>query len=313
MIRGPFVELVVVICLAASGCEMQRKPAQEQAPINKPNVLVIVVDDMGYSDIRAFGGEIVTPTLDRLASEGLRLTNFHVLPSCSPTRSVLLSGMDNHLAGIGTMGELRTTEMEGYPGYVGYLNFEVAALPEVLQAGGYHTYMAGKWHLGDEKETTPHARGFEETFALLPGGGSHWNDRRPLSPPPETMIYSRNGQKVESLPDDFYSTRYYTDVLLEFLEGNRGDGKPFFCLPVLYGTARSTARAAELHRKVQRRLRFRLGQIAPAEASGTEGSWDHPGRRQTIPTSSVGPRLVRDVSPRARRGSPRYGGLRSDG
>jgi arylsulfatase len=189
--------------------------------------LVIVADDMGYSDIGAFGGEIVTPTLDRLASEGLRLTNFHVLPSCSPTRSVLLSGMDNHLAGIGTMGELRTTEMEGYPGYAGYLNFEVAALPEVLQAGGYHTYMAGKWHLGDEKETTPHARGFEETFALLPGGGSHWNDRKPVSPP-ETMIYSRNGKVVQSLPDDFYSTRYYTDVLLEFLEGNRGDGKPFF-------------------------------------------------------------------------------------
>ena len=227
MIRVPFVGLVVVICLGAPGCEMQRKPAQKQAPINKPNVLVIVADDMGYSDIRAFGGEIVTPTLDRLASEGLRLTNFHVLPSCSPTRSVLLSGMDNHLAGIGTMGELRTTEMEGYPGYVGYLNFEVAALPEVLLAGGYHTYMAGKWHLGAEKETTPHARGFEETFALLPGGGSHWNDRKPVSPP-ETMIYSRNGKVVQSLPDDFYSTRYYTDVLLEFLEGNRGDGKPFF-------------------------------------------------------------------------------------
>jgi len=125
------------------------------------------------------------------------------------------------------MGEIRTAEMEGRPGYAGYLNFEVAALPEVLQADGYHTYMAGKWHLGDEKETTPHARGFEETFALLPGGGSHWSDQKPLSPP-QTMIYSRNGQTVESLPDDFYSTQYYTDILLEFLEGNRGDGQPFF-------------------------------------------------------------------------------------
>jgi arylsulfatase len=135
--------------------------------------------------------------------------------------------MDNHRAGLGTMGELKTPEMEDHPGYAGYLNFEVAALPEVLKAGGYHTYMAGKWHLGDDKETTPHARGFEETFALLPGGGSHWNDRKPVSPP-ETMIYNRNGKVVQSLPDDFYSTRYYTDVLLEFLEGNRGDGKPFF-------------------------------------------------------------------------------------
>jgi arylsulfatase len=198
-----------------------------EAQDSRPNILLIVADDLGYSDIGSFGGEIATPTLDHLANEGLQLTNFHVLPSCSPTRSVLLSGMDNHRAGLGTMGELKTPEMEDHPGYAGYLNFEVAALPEVLKAGGYHTYMAGKWHLGDDKETTPHARGFEETFALLPGGGSHWNDRKPVSPP-ETMIYNRNGKVVQSLPDDFYSTRYYTDVLLEFLEGNRGDGKPFF-------------------------------------------------------------------------------------
>jgi len=227
MIRVLTVGLTVAIWLATSGCERQQEPTQEQAPLKRPNILVIVADDMGYSDIGAFGGEIITPTLDQLASDGLRLSNFHVLPTCSPSRSVLLSGIDNHLAGMGTMGEISTPEMEGHPGYVGYLNYEVAALPEVLQANGYHTYMAGKWHLGDEKETRPHARGFEETFALLPGGGSHWNDRRPLSPP-QTMIYSRNGQTVESLPDDFYSTQYYTDILLEFLEGDRGDGKPFF-------------------------------------------------------------------------------------
>ncbi len=227
MIRVLIVGLVVAICLAASGCERQQEPAQEKAPLKRPNVLLIVADDMGYSDIGAFGGEIATPTLDRLATEGLRLANFHVLPTCSPTRSVLLSGMDNHLAGMGTMGEMRTPETEGHPGYAGYLNFEVAALPEVLQAGGYHTYMAGKWHLGDEKETTPYARGFEETVALLPGGGSHRSEQKPLSTP-QTMIYSRNGQTVESLPDDFYSTQYYTDILLEFLEENSGDGKPFF-------------------------------------------------------------------------------------
>ncbi len=192
-----------------------------------PNILLIVADDLGYSDIGSFGGEIETPALDRLAEEGLRVSNFHVLPSCSPTRSVLLSGTDNHVAGIGTMGELITPEMEGHPGYEGYLNFQVAALPEVLSAGGYHTYMAGKWHLGLEETTIPYARGFEETFILGPGGGSHWNDRKPVSPP-ETMIYRRNGELVEELPEDFYSTKHYTDIMLEWIEQNSGDGKPFF-------------------------------------------------------------------------------------
>jgi len=226
--KGIFVAgLILVVFQFTSGCEKRQEEAQVQTPAKKPNILLIVADDMGYSDIGAFGGEIATPTLDRLANEALRLSNFHVLPSCSPTRSVLLSGVDSHLAGIGTMGEFLTPEMEGYPGYAGYLNDEVAALPELLRAGGYHTYMAGKWHLGDEPETRPHARGFEETFALMPGGGSHWNDRRPLSPP-QIMHYMRNGEPVESLPDDFYSTKYYTDTMLEFLEDDRGDGSPFF-------------------------------------------------------------------------------------
>jgi len=189
--------------------------------------LLIVADDMGYSDIGPFGGEIATPTLDALAKQGLQLTNFHVLPTCSPTRSVLLTGVDNHRAGMGTMAEFKPPEAKGNPGYAGYLNFEVAALPEVLRAGGYRTYMAGKWHLGDEEKTSPHARGFEETFTLIPGGGSHWSDRKPLSPP-QAMIYRRNGKTVESLPDDFYSTKYYTDIMLEWIKRDREKDQPFF-------------------------------------------------------------------------------------
>ena len=198
-----------------------------QQSARRPNVLLIVADDLGYSDIGSFGGEIATPTLDRLAMDGVQLTNFHVLPTCSPTRSVLFSGIDNHRAGMGTMGEVMTPEMKGQPGYEGHLNFHVAALPEVLKAGGYHTYMSGKWHLGHTTETGPFARGFEETFALLPGGGSHFSDQRPLSPP-QTMIYRRNGRHVDSLPEDFYSTKYYTDIMLEWLERDHDDGRPFF-------------------------------------------------------------------------------------
>lgn len=193
---------------------------------DRPNVLLIVADDMGYSDVGAFGGEIETPAIDQLAAEGLRLSNFHVLPTCSPTRSVLFSGVDNHLAGLGTMGELRTPAMEGNSGYAGHLNFDVVALPELLSEAGYQTYIAGKWHLGLDKATDPFARGFNESFALLPAGGSHWNDKKPLSPP-LTMIYTRNGEVVDILPEDFYSSLYFTDVILQFLQ-NRDAESPFF-------------------------------------------------------------------------------------
>jgi arylsulfatase len=221
------VALATSLILATSACRQPQETTEEQVSATRPNILLIVADDLGYSDIGAFGGEIATPTLDALAAEGLRLSNFHVLPSCSPTRSVLLSGVDNHQAGLGSMGEFHTPEMDGYPGYAGHLNFEVAALPEVLKAGGYHTYMSGKWHLGFDEETSPYARGFEETFILVPGGGSHWSDRKPLSPP-QPMIYRRNGKEVESLPEDFYSTTYYTDRLLEWIQRDHGDGEPFF-------------------------------------------------------------------------------------
>ena len=224
MTRRLLLSLIPALGLVVSGCE-EAEP--EVDALRRPNVLLIVADDLGYSDIGAFGGEVDTPTLDALATEGVRLSNFHVLPSCSPTRSVLLSGVDNHQAGLGTMGEVKNPEMEGYPGYAGYLNFEVAALPEVLRANGYRTYMAGKWHLGFEEETSPHARGFDETFILVPGGGSHWSDRRPLSPP-QPMIYRRNGQPVEELPEDFYSTTHYTDMLLEWLQADRAEDRPFF-------------------------------------------------------------------------------------
>jgi len=109
--------LIPTLALVLSSCTGEQQTARQ------PNILLIVADDLGYSDIGSFGGEIATPTLDTLAKEGLRFTNFHVLPTCSPTRSVLFSGIDNHRAGLGTMGEIKTPEMDGHPGYAGYLNF----------------------------------------------------------------------------------------------------------------------------------------------------------------------------------------------
>ena len=135
----------------------------------KPNIILIVADDLGSSDIGPFGGDIQTPVLDKLAKESMLFSSFHVLPTCSPTRSVLLTGKDNHITGLGTMSEMTYPALKGLPGYSGHLNEQVVTLPEILQQNGYHTYMAGKWHLGEEEGQTPDDRGFEESFALVAG------------------------------------------------------------------------------------------------------------------------------------------------
>ncbi|PWY94609.1 putative arylsulfatase [Aspergillus sclerotioniger CBS 115572] len=137
----------------------------------RPNFLVIVADDLGFSDTSPFGGEIDTPNLHRLAMEGLRMTDFHTAASCSPTRAMLLSGTDAHIAGLGVMAERRNRfphVFDGKSGYEGYLNYRVAALPEILQDNGYFTCMSGKWHLGLMKDVAPCSRGFTKVFTTLP-------------------------------------------------------------------------------------------------------------------------------------------------
>lgn len=135
----------------------------------RPNFLVIVADDLGWSDLGAFGGEIRTPHLDALAYRGVRFTDLHTAPTCSPTRAMLMTGVNNHEVGLGSMAELLTPEQRGRPGYEGYLNRRAATVAESLRADGYRTLMAGKWHLGLEADQSPAARGFERSFALLQG------------------------------------------------------------------------------------------------------------------------------------------------
>lgn len=125
------------------------------ASIQRPNFLIIVADDLGFSDTGPYGSEIPTPALDRLAKEGITMTGFHTASACSPTRSMLLSGTDNHIAGLGQMAEymkrLDGLPFEGRPGYEGYLNQRVAALSEILQDAGYLTMMSGKWYELDQE------------------------------------------------------------------------------------------------------------------------------------------------------------------
>ena len=182
---------------------------------------------MGWTDIGSFGSEIETPNLDTLAQQGVTFTDFHVSVSCSPTRSMLMSGNDNHVAGLGNMGELLAENQIGKPGYEGHLNDRVATLAEVLREGGYHTYMAGKWHLGHEKGSLPFDRGFERSFSMLVGGASHYSDMLGILPLDDPASYSLNGKHIEELPADHYSSRSFADYLMDSIRENRGDGKPF--------------------------------------------------------------------------------------
>ncbi len=201
-----------------------------QAKERRPNLLVIVADDLGYSDLGAFGGEIRTPNLDRLALNGIRLAGFHTAPTCSPTRSMLLSGTDNHRAGLGTMAEMIRPNQQGKPGYEGYLRSDVATLAERLGASGYRTLLSGKWHLGVTPEQDPHARGFERSFALLQGGHNHFGtDADPEKGGRAT--YTEQGKRVTQLPADFYSSDTFATRLIEFLGEKPANGKrarPFF-------------------------------------------------------------------------------------
>jgi len=194
---------------------------------DRPNFLLVVTDDMGWTDLGCFGSEIETPNLDALAKRGVRFSNFYVSVSCSPTRSMLLTGTDNHIAGLGNMSELLTPNQRGKPGYEGHLNDRVVSLAEVLRGGGYHAYMAGKWHLGHEPESYPRARGFERSFALLYGGASHWDDMAGLIERQTPAYYTLNGKKLDKLPADFFSSRSYADFLMDAIRENRRDGKPF--------------------------------------------------------------------------------------
>ena len=218
MIRRSFILAFLVLALSLG---TQAALAAE----TRPNILLIVIDDMGYSDWGTFGSEIRTPNIDSLAAAGVKFTNFYVGPACAPTRSMLMSGNDNHVAGLGNMAEVLTPNQVGQSGYEGHLNDRVVSVASLLEDAGYHTYLAGKWHLGEEPEHDPSRLGFEKSFTMLQGGASHFDDEWMMYAN-YTPTYRENGIRVH-VPKGFYSTRFYTDKIIEYID-NQKDERPFF-------------------------------------------------------------------------------------
>src|SRR5690606_6449647 len=171
--------------------------AQQADENRRPHIVLVMADDLGYSDIGCYGGEVQTPNLDRLAAEGIRYKQFYNAARCCPTRAALISGLYPHQAGMGWMAAADL----GTPAYEGNLNNHAVTIAEVLKTAGYRTYMSGKWHLTNERkidgmvtDNWPMQRGFDRFFGIIPGGANYFTP----------MVYS--GNERYGAPDDFYLT-----------------------------------------------------------------------------------------------------------
>ncbi|HEY8505844.1 MAG TPA: sulfatase-like hydrolase/transferase [Gemmataceae bacterium] len=212
LMSGP--SKLVALCLAALLALAGAAPAAQ-----RPNIVIILADDMGFSDLGCYGGEIETPNLDRLAANGLRFTQFYNTARCCPTRAALLTGLYQHQAGVGHMvGDY------GVPSYQGYLNDRCVTIAEALRPAGYATLMAGKWHVGSAPGRWPLDRGFDRYFGTPSGGGVYFKGSLKLRP----NVFFLEGDKRVEVPDDFYVTDAFTDHAIRFVGEAAGQRRPFF-------------------------------------------------------------------------------------
>jgi arylsulfatase len=233
--------LIAVIALLATACVPYTERRTAEPVSDQPNFLIILADDLGFSDLGSYGSEIRTPNLDRLALEGVQLIGMRASPLCSPTRGMLLTGVDNHRTGQGNMYEAIAENQIGKPGYEGYLNRNVATLPEILRASGYRTYMSGKWNLGFLPEHDPINYGFERSFAMLNWGAGNFygeKSRVPQAVPTKRgpmdfargyLQYTMDGKALaDGIPEGTYATDVYVDQLLQFMDQDPNPERPFF-------------------------------------------------------------------------------------
>ena len=197
------------------------------ASSQRPNIVLLVADDWGFSDVGAFGGEIATPNLDGLAKRGMRFANFHVAASCSPTRSMLLTGVDNHRNGVGNLREAMPTQHLGHPGYQGSLANNVVTVAQLLQGSGYRTYVAGKWNVGSEPYNLPNRRGFDKSIVQGDTGSDNWEPNKQYLPHLPQVYWFEDGMPAQ-MPTDYYSSEYFVDRTIGYIDADTRKQQPFF-------------------------------------------------------------------------------------
>ncbi len=215
-------------------------PAPRVAPDGAPNVLIVLCDDLGYADLGCYGSEISTPEIDRLAAEGLRYTNFHVTPMCSPTRAALLTGLNPHRAGVGHVAQ----SDPGFPGYAMELTDRAATMAEILRDAGWTTLMVGKWHLSKEshhneagdRSSWPCQRGFDRYYGILDAFTNYHQ--------PHRLIEDNHAVDVDGYPPGYYFTDDLTDRAIAMVRGARAGhpSKPWF-LYVAHGAVHAPIHA----------------------------------------------------------------------
>jgi arylsulfatase len=219
MLGSTAATLAFLLASVLASASAAQEPVQDQ----RPNILLIVADDLGFADLGVHGSNIRTPNIDALAAKGIIFSRFHTAPLCAPTRAMLLSGNNNHVAGMARQHPDGLV-MEHLPGYEGHLSERIAPLPRLLRDAGYQTYTAGKWHLGTEQSNSAQAAGFERSFNLVDGAGNHWDAAGFEN---RASIYRSDGVLAD-YPDGEYSTAVYTDRLINFIDKGKENGKPFF-------------------------------------------------------------------------------------
>ena len=199
--------------------------ASAQETDERPNIVLILVDDAALMDFGAYGGEARTPNIDALTQSGVMFRQHYTSPLCAPSRAMLLTGMDNHRTGIATIPEVLPKEQVGQPGYTMHLEPGILTLADRLKAAGYRTLMSGKWHLGSGAGDLPNAHGFDRSLALDASGADNWSPK-PYMPFYQKAPWYEDGQPAD-MPDSFYSSTLIVDRIIDYLDTSAQD-KPFF-------------------------------------------------------------------------------------